>query len=56
MLCSQHFRNTCVINPKEQIVINGQKNNFSDMFKLELASKNLPFRFCCVSVVKIFWT
>ena len=57
MLCSQYFRNTFAINPKQQVVTNGQKNNFSDMFKLELASKNLPLRLCCVSVViKMFWT
>ena len=51
-----YVHNTFAINPKQKVVTNGQKNNFNEMFKLELASKNLPLRLCCVSIVKMFWT
>ena len=32
MLCSQYFHNTFTTSSKWQIVISGQKNNFSDMY------------------------
>ena len=55
MLYSQHYCNTFVRNPKQQVVTSGQKKNLFQWYVQIRISKILPPRFCCVSVAKIQW-